>query len=121
MIKKIAFSGLLTAALMMTIGGVAGAQEGIPTSLGFKGIATNITSGKALVETIQGIVDWIFVALLVAAVIFIVLAAFQFVTNGGDATAVSEARRKLMYAAIGIIVATLAKGIPTAIRSITGT
>ena len=121
MIKKIAFSGLLAAALMMTIGGVAGAAgEPIPTGFG-GGIATDITSGADLVKTIQGIADWIFVALLVAATIFIVLAAFQFVTSGGDPTANSEARRKLLYAAIGIIVATLAKGIPIAIRSITGT
>jgi len=119
MIKKAAFFGLLVTVMMLTIGGVTQAQESIPS--GFKGLATGITSGATLIKTIEGIADWIFVALLVAATIFIVLAAFQFVTSGGDPTANSEARRKLLYAVVGIVVATLAKGIPLAVRSITGT
>jgi len=120
MAKKIIFTALLLPVLALSIGGVASAQgEAIPTE--FKGINTTIKTGSALVDTIQGIADWIFIILLITAVIFIVLAGFQFVVNGGDATAVSEARRKLLYAAIGIIVGTLAKAIPLAIRSITGT
>jgi len=120
MARKIIFAALLVPVLALSIGSIAAAQaETIPP--GFKGINTTIKTGSALINTVQSIADWIFVALLVAAAIFIVLAAFQFVTNGGDATAVSEARRKLLYAAIGVVVGTLAKAIPFAIRSITGT
>jgi len=120
MVKKVGFTVLLISVLALTIGGIAtAAPEPIPTR--FSGIATDITTGEDLVETIEGIADWIFIALLVASVIFIVLAAFQFITSGGDPNAVGEARRKLLYAAIGIVVGTLAKAIPLAIRNITGT
>lgn len=119
MIKKITIGVLLVSALTLSVGGIAGAQESIPGE--FTGINTTIKTGSGLVTAIQGIVDWIFVALLIAAGIFIVLAGFQFVTQGGDPNAIGEARRKLLYAAIGIIIATLAKAIPLAIRNITGT
>jgi len=119
MAKKIIFTVVLVSVLTLSIGSIANAVESIPSR--FTGIATNITTGAGLITVIEGIADWIFVILLVAAGIFIVLAAFQFVTNGGDPTAVGEARRKLMYAAVGIVVGTLAKAIPLAIRSITGT
>jgi len=120
MAKKIIFAALLIPMLALTLGGVATAV-GEPIPARFSGIADDIKTGDDLIITIEGIADWIFVGLLVASVIFIVLAGFQFVTNGGDATAVSEARKKLLYAAVGIVVGTLAKGIPLAIRSITGT
>jgi hypothetical protein len=72
------------------------------------------------VAVLEVITDWIFVFLLVISVVFIVLAAFQFVTSGGDPAAVSMARTKLIYAAVGIAVAVLARGIPEAVREIIG-
>ena len=77
--------------------------------------------GADLKKTIVALIDWLFVALLLTATVFIVLAAFQFLTEGGDATKVSEARRKLFFAVIAIIVALLAKSIPTVIIKIVGT
>ena len=76
--------------------------------------------GDDLKNTIVGLIDWLFVALLLAATIFIVLAAFQFATGGGDATKVSEARQKLLYAIIAVVVAAFAKGIPVVIKAIVG-
>jgi hypothetical protein len=55
--------------------------------------------------------NWLFSILLAVAVIFIVLAAVQFVTGGGDPGAVEQARQKVVYAAIGVVVAVAAKGI----------
>jgi len=77
-------------------------------------------SGSALVVIVQNVTNWVFIALLLTASIFIIFAAFQYLTGGGDPTAVSEARRKLMYAAIAVVVGTLAKAIPLAVRSIAG-
>ncbi len=59
------------------------------------------------------IANWIFAVLLGIAVVFIILAALQFVMAGGDPAAVSQARQKLVYAVIGIIVAVASKGIVT--------
>jgi len=83
-------------------------------------IPLTVRTGAEFVALLETIVNWIFVVLLVVAVIFIVLAAWQFITGGGELQQVSQARQKLLYAAIGIIVALLSRGIVAAIRNIVG-
>jgi len=56
------------------------------------------------------ITDWIFAIIMTVALIFLIMAAFQFVTGGGDPAKVSEARQKLMYAFIGIAIAFVSAG-----------
>ncbi|TSC98200.1 MAG: hypothetical protein Greene101447_163 [Parcubacteria group bacterium Greene1014_47] len=51
-----------------------------------------------------------FTALLIAASLFVLLAAFQFVTGGDNPEMIAEARGKLAWAAVGIGVALVAKG-----------
>ena len=58
------------------------------------------------------IVDWLFYLLLVAAVIFVLIAAFRYLTAAGDPEKVKAAGNTLLYAAIAVVVALLAKGIP---------
>ena len=74
--------------------------------------------GSELLAVLNALIDWLFVLLLITATIFIILAAFQFITGGGDATKVSEARQKLLYAIIAVVVAAFAKGIPVVIKAI---
>lgn len=64
-----------------------------------------------IIEALENVVNWIFTLFLIFAVIFIIMAAFQFLTAGGDSTKVSGARDKLLYAAIGIAVALLSRAI----------
>jgi len=45
----------------------------------------------------------------VIAVIVIILSGLKFITSGGDANAISSARRSILYAAIGIVVVVLAQ------------
>jgi len=52
------------------------------------------------------------------SIIYIVLAAFQFVTGGGDPEQVKGARQKLIYAAMGIAIALIAAGFPAVLRTI---
>jgi hypothetical protein len=85
-----------------------------------KKIPTNVKTGADLIALLENIVNWIFVVVLVGAVIFIVLAGWQFISGGGEPQAVSQARSKLLWAAVGIGVAVLAKGIIAAIRNIIG-
>ena len=84
------------------------------------GIPQGPQTGSELLITLNSITNWLFIALLIFAVIFIVLAAFQFLTGGGEPQQIAEARRKLIYAAIAIIVGSLARGIPAAISNIVG-
>lgn len=57
------------------------------------------------------ITDWLFGILIVVAVIFLILAAFNFITAGGDPEKVGTARQQVIYAIIGLIVAILARGL----------
>jgi len=120
MIKKklILFTLFLLVGVALAQGAVA-VGESVPTLFG-GGIPTGVTSGGEFIELLVVITDWVFVIVLVFAIIFIVLAGFQFITGGGDPSAVSQARNKLLWAAVGIAVAVLARGIPTAVRSIIG-
>ena len=99
-------------------GGGTGGVEPVPGRFG--GLPEGPQSGNELIDLIEGIADWIFVVLLVAATIFILLAAFQFISSGGNPQAMGEARSKLIWAAVGILVALLAKGLPIAIRNLVG-
>ena len=77
-------------------------------------------TGLAVFDMLKAIMNWIFVIVLVFAVIFIVLAGWQFITQGGNAQAVAEARMKLLWAAIGIGVVLLAQGALTVVKNILG-
>ena len=78
----------------------------------------SITTVVQLLVVINKAIDLIFTVLIVFSVIFIITAAFQFVTGGGDPAQVLAARQKLIWAAVGIIVALLARAIPTVIRTV---
>lgn len=94
-----------------TIGGIAAPERAIPTG---------ITTAQGFIDALRTLTDWLFVILVVVAVVFIVLAGLQFITGGGDPTAVSAARTKLIWAAVGIGVALLARGLPEAIQNLFG-
>jgi len=61
-----------------------------------------------------------FVFVIVISVLFILLAAYNFITSAGDATKVSTARSQILYAAIGIFVALLAKFFPAIVAQFVG-
>jgi len=81
---------------------------------------TALESGEDLIEVIENLTNWLFFGFLLLASIFIILAAFQFVTKGGDPAQVSEAKKKLIFAVVAVIIATLAKGFVTVAISILG-
>jgi len=73
-----------------------------------------------ILEVLNQIINWVFAIFLGIAVLFIILAAFQFLTAGGDSSKVSAARDKLLYAAIGIAVAFLSRAIVPIVSGILG-
>ena len=76
------------------------------------------TSGDDVVGLIGDIGNWIFVIFMAISVISILLGAFQFITAGGDPAKLSEARQKLIFAAIGIAISLLAAGFDDILRNI---
>jgi len=62
----------------------------------------------------------LFVAVLAIATFFIALSAFYFITAGQNPDKVQKARNFLIWAVVGLVVASLARVIPAIVRGIIG-
>ncbi len=73
--------------------------------------AAAIDTPEKVVATINKFGGWLYTALLAIAVIFIIFAAFTFLTAGDDAEKVGKAKQQLIYAVLAVGIAILATGI----------
>jgi len=73
-----------------------------------------------VMQILDRIVDWLFTILLIIAVIWLILAAYYFVTAQGDPDRISKARNMVLYALIGVLVAFAARGLVLLIERIVG-
>jgi hypothetical protein len=80
----------------------------------------NITSLQSILNDLCVVFAWMFYFLIVVAVIFVIVAAFKYLMAGGDPEKVKAAGATLLYAAVAIGVALLAKAIPLVIGSFLG-
>jgi hypothetical protein len=65
-------------------------------------------------------INWIFWFLIVLTIIFVLIAAFGYLTAAGDPEKVKTAGQRLLYAAVAIVVALIAKGLPLIVSSFIG-
>lgn len=68
----------------------------------------NIRSVGDVVGKFEIIVNWVQYIFFIVAALYIILAAFAYLTSGGDETKIKTAKDRLMYAVIAIVVALLA-------------
>jgi ABC-type uncharacterized transport system permease subunit len=80
----------------------------------------NITSLQSVLQLLCTVFAWAFYFLIVLAVIFVIFAAFKYLTAAGDPEKVKAAGATLLYAAIAIGVALLAKAVPLVVGSFLG-
>jgi magnesium-transporting ATPase (P-type) len=64
--------------------------------------------------------DFMFWILIAVSIIMVIFAAFQYATAGDDTEKTTKGRKTLTWAAVGIAVALLAKGLPTLVGNIYG-
>ncbi len=81
------------------------------------------TSPETVPETdvmriLGSLMNWMFAILLVVAAIFIIVAAYTFVTASGDPDKTKTARNFVLYALIGVLVAFAARGLVELVRLI---
>ncbi len=80
--------------------------------------------GSVEFETVSGalctLVAWIFTLLIILTVIFILWAAYLYLTSAGDEEKIKKANHQLLYAAIAVIVAILSRGLPTLVSIFLG-
>lgn len=72
----------------------------------------------AVITIINTVGQWLFGILLALAVIFLVYAAFLYLTAAGDDKKIDQAKKIILYAVIAIIVAVLARGIVAVVQSL---
>lgn len=65
-----------------------------------------------LVGMLNGITNWLFIFLIILAIIFIIIGGILFVISGGDKAKTAAARSYILYAVAGIVFGLLAKATP---------
>jgi uncharacterized membrane protein YidH (DUF202 family) len=114
-IKTVKELGIPVMALLVPV--LASAQiPTAPVSAPQSGINSIGNVGSSLCT----ITNWMFYFLIILTVIFIMIAAFKYLTAGGDPEKVKGASHMLLYAAIAIVVGILAKAVPGLIGSVIG-
>ena len=91
------------------INGAGSYQGGVCADAGGDGNTVN-----SLIATIVNLFSWI---VRVMAVIFIIYGGFRYVTSGGDAGKITNAKNTIVYALIGLIIAVLAQVIVKTVLS----
>lgn len=81
---------------------------------------TGIQDTDSIFATICIILDYIFTALIILAIIFVLIAAFKYLTAGGDPEKVKAASKTLIYAAVAVAVGILAQAIPIIVGNFLG-
>ena len=83
-------------------------------------LAQDIAPDVDIFVALESLTNWMFTLLLIIAVIFLILAAFTFITASGDPDKVGKARNFVLYALIGIAVAVAARGLVSLVQIIMG-
>ncbi len=105
----------ISAAAILSVASLALGDSGItpaPTNL--------LSSPSAVVAIFCGILVWMFWGLVVLGIAMFFVGGYKYATSGGDAERVSGANKTLLYAAIAIVIALVAKGVPLLIGSFLG-
>ena len=71
-----------------------------------------ITSGQGFVDLLNVVLKWVATAFWILAALFVFMAAYKYLTAGGDPEKVKSASSNLLYAVIAIAVAIMAYGLP---------
>lgn len=117
-IKVFALFFLAGMASVLLLGDIVSAQ--IPPTLPQIPQVGPTTVGGA-VDLVRYIVRWIYIIFFIIAVLFILFAAFTYLTAGGNEETVGKARNMIIYAAVAIIVALLAVGFEAIVRNFLST
>jgi hypothetical protein len=136
LLKKITFLIFLFSFLIPSFGWAAGVCEpcdGEPCDPGLtceRGLCRGCPSDGIVIcnplqacdiqELIENLFNFIFVVAIAIVPIMIIVAAFYFLTSGGDPEKVRAAKKVLIYACIGLFIILLAKGIISVIKTVIG-
>jgi hypothetical protein len=116
--KKFFLIMAMAVTLLLGVGNPGGSVYASSTSAaknqvcaGVKGQAGSScgTGNVDINKVLKGILNLLSVIAGIAAVIMIVISGMKYITSGGEAQAVTSAKRSLIYAIVGLIVVALAQ------------
>lgn len=81
---------------------------------------TGITDTNTIFQSICTILNYVFTGLIILAILFVLIAAFRYLTAGGDPEKVKTASKTLIYAAVAVAVGILAQAIPIIVGNFLG-
>ena len=93
--------------------------QGFGTAIG-PAEAAPVSSFEDVLGRLNVFIGWFQALLFIVAVIFILYAAFLFLTSAGDPGKVDTARKIILWAAVGIGVALLAFSVSPIVRQLLG-
>ena len=107
-----------------TIGPKSGVSCSLPNSAGDYTEAADLNSPDwamiCLLGTIGKVTNWIFFLMMAGAVLVIVYGGFLYITAAGDPSKAEKGKTALTLAIIGIVIALIARLVPSAVRFIMG-
>lgn len=77
-----------------------------------------VSNVSDFVTILNRIIGWIQTFFFIITILFIILAAFQYLTSAGDPEKVKKAKDMILYAAVAIAVALLATALKPLVESI---
>ncbi|MEK7076658.1 MAG: hypothetical protein AAB967_00340 [Patescibacteria group bacterium] len=113
--KKLAVG--ITMAVILTLPLWGFAQEPPRGIISTGAEQTNITSVEDLQNVVSRIVGWAQVFFYIIATLFIILAAFRYLTSGGDEEKIGAAKNMLIYSIVAIAIAAIAGGVVLLVRN----
>jgi hypothetical protein len=98
---------------------LAAAQGTQPVRPGTVGVlpSPNVTTVSGVFTVLCQVLGWFFILFIILAVVFVIVAAFKYLTAGGDAEKVGTANHMLIYAVVAVVVAVIARAIPVIIAN----
>jgi len=91
-----------------------------PTEIGTINCTTEKWGLFCVINTINTVVDWIFIVLIALTVFFVLMGAITILTAAGAPEKISKGRDYILYAAIGLIVAFIARAVPAIVKAVMG-
>ena len=80
-------------------------------------MVTNVEEIKDVQTIVQSIVGWVQLFFYIIATLMIILAAYDYLSSGGDETKVKSAKGRVIYAIVAIAIAVVAGGVVTLVNN----
>lgn len=108
--KKIVYSVVAATALLAPVAALA--QFAVPAN-------TNLPQGTVL-DIVTNIMKWLLIVVGILAVIAFVIAGILYLTSAGNEDRISSAKKAMVYAIIGVVVALVGLVVIVAVQSLLG-